>query len=128
VIAAPAATRRARVLVVEDEAIIAWQLEIMLEDLGYAVAGIASDAPDAVRLALETRPDAILMDVRLGPGQDGVAAAREILARQAVPIVFCTAFADDAGTAARIRALGGSIIAKPVDAAVLQAALGRALA
>lgn len=123
-----AAERRARLLIVEDEAIIAWQMEILLGDLGYEVAGTAFDAGEAVRMARETAPDAILMDVRLGPGADGISAAREILAHQAVPIVFCTAFADDAATAERIRRLGASVIAKPVDTAMLQGALRRALA
>ena len=67
------------------------------------------------------------MDVRLGPGADGIAAAGEILGHRAVPIVFCTAFADDAATAQRIRALGASVIVKPVDVAMLQSALRRAL-
>jgi CheY-like chemotaxis protein len=120
------ATPRRRILVVEDEAIIAWQLEIVLQELGYDVAGTALDATEAIRMAAETTPDAILMDVRLGYGDDGITAAAQILKMRPVPVVFCTAFADDPATAARIEALGAAVLSKPIDVAALDAVLRRA--
>jgi CheY-like chemotaxis protein len=121
------ASSRRRILIVEDEAIIAWQLEIVLQELGYEVAGTALDAVEAIRLAAESTPDAILMDVRLGYGEDGITAAAQILKMRPIPVVFCTAFADDPSTAARIEALGAAVLSKPIDSVALDALLGRAL-
>lgn len=109
----------ARVLIVEDEAIIAWELRTLVEGFGYEVCGMSGKAADAVRLAEETEPDLVLMDVRLsGSGDsgrdDGVSAAAQIKARRPVPVVFCTAFADP-GTVARIDAVGpAGLLRKPI--------------
>ena len=65
----------ARVLIVEDEPLIAMALEDDLQDLGYEVTGTAETADDAERLAHETSPDVILMDIRLKGDRDGVDAA-----------------------------------------------------
>lgn len=108
--------RAARVLIVEDEQIIAWLLAELVEGLGYEVCGSAADEDEAVRLARETRPDLILMDVRLRAAGDGVRAAEAIRAFQpAVPVVFCTAFAGDPATRARMQAAGAAeVLAKPI--------------
>ena len=84
------------VLVVEDEKIIAKGIEKRLKGLGYAVAGLASTGEEAVRLAVELRPDLILMDINLGTGIDGVEAAGLIRKLIDAPVVFLTAFSDDA--------------------------------
>ena len=84
------------ILVVEDERIIAKGIEKRLKVLGYAVAGSAATGEEAVRKAAELRPDMVLMDISLGDGIDGVEAAGRIRRRADIPVVFLTAFSDDA--------------------------------
>src|SRR5262249_47979270 len=93
----------ARILIVEDEVIVARDLEGRLAALGYTVVATAGTAEEAVRLAGEHQPDLLLMDVRLRDGTDGVSAAEEIRRHQDVPIVYLTSYADQA-TLARARA------------------------
>ena len=87
---------KARILVVEDESIIALDLQSLLIDLGYEVTAIASSGEEGVRWAEETRPDLTLMDVRLRGAMDGVEAAGQIRARFDIPVIYLTAYADEA--------------------------------
>jgi two-component system, response regulator PdtaR len=120
---------RARVLVVEDELIIAWQLSETIQELGHEVCGMAADATEAAALATQLLPDLVLIDVRLRRGTDGIAAAAAIRAERPVPVVFCTAFAEDPSTRARLEAVGAAgVLAKPVRTEALRAAIERALA
>jgi PAS domain S-box-containing protein len=82
--------------VVEDEALVAENLRHSLHHLGYAVAGIADTAAEAVELAREHRPDLVLSDIRLKGPEDGTAAARTLSRELDVPVVFLTAHADEA--------------------------------
>ena len=84
------------ILIVEDERIIAKGIEKRLKGLGYDVAGLVSTGEEAVQKAAELRPDLILMDIRLGPGMDGVEAANLIRTRFHVPVVYLTAHSDNA--------------------------------
>lgn len=84
----------AEILLVEDESIVALDVKQRLHDLGHTVVGHASTAVEAFELALEQRPDLILMDISLRGPRDGIAAARDIQARMHVPIVFLTAYSD----------------------------------
>ena len=88
-------TSKARILVVEDENLIAQDIHARLRTLGYAVAAMASSGEDAIRKALEARPDLILMDIVLKGDMDGIEAAKRIHERLDVPIVYLTAYADD---------------------------------
>lgn len=91
----PASTAPARVLVVEDEPIVARDLQMQLEELGYRAVGHATRGEEAVRMAGELQPDVVLMDVQIAGAMDGIAAAELVRSRFAIPIVFLTAFADD---------------------------------
>jgi PAS domain S-box-containing protein len=84
----------ARVLLVEDENIVAMELQAVLEDLGYTIAALASSGEGAVTKAAETRPDLALVDIRIKGNLDGIEAAQEIGARFDVPIIYLTAYAD----------------------------------
>ena len=85
----------ARVLVVEDEFVVAAHIEGSLSTLGYEVVGTAATREDAVRLAGEFRPDIVLMDIQLATGQmEGIQAAREIRERYGLPVVYLTAHSD----------------------------------
>jgi signal transduction histidine kinase len=86
---------KAQVLVVEDEGVVALSLEKKLTDLGYGVPAVAASGEEAVRQALETKPDIILMDIRLKGKTDGVAAARRIRSDLDVPIVYLSAYSDE---------------------------------
>jgi PAS domain S-box-containing protein len=84
------------ILVVEDERIIAKGIEKRLKGLGYTVAGLAASGEEALRQTVDGHPDLVLMDINLGSGIDGVEAAERIRTRADVPVVFLTAFSDDA--------------------------------
>ena len=81
---------RPSVLVAEDEAIIRLDIVETLKESGFDVIGQAGDGAEAVRLALELKPQLVLMDIKM-PGTDGLQAA-EILAQHKVPVVLLTAF------------------------------------
>jgi PAS domain S-box-containing protein len=85
----------ARILIVEDERVVARDIQNRLTRLGYEVVGSTRSGDEAVRLAGERRPDLVLMDIRLEGPLDGVAAAQEIRRRSQLPVVYVTAYADD---------------------------------
>ena len=84
----------ARILIVEDEAIVADDLSQTLQSLGFTVAGTAKSGEIAVRSVSETRPDLILMDIHLAGTLDGVQTASEIHQTGDVPVIYLTAYAD----------------------------------
>jgi PAS domain S-box-containing protein len=88
-------TGKARILVVEDERIIALDLQRLLIDLGYEVPALASSGEAGIRAVEETRPDLVLMDIRLRGAMDGVEAAEQIRTRYRIPVVYLTAYADE---------------------------------
>jgi two-component system, response regulator PdtaR len=82
-----------RILVAEDETIIRLDLKGMLEAAGFDVCAEARDGEEAVRLARETEPDVVLLDVKM-PRLDGIEAARQILDDRPLPIVMVTAYGE----------------------------------
>ncbi|HEY8908508.1 MAG TPA: EAL domain-containing protein, partial [Rhodoferax sp.] len=84
-----------RILIVEDEAVVRYDVRQQLLALGYLVAGEACSGPEAVFLTGRLCPDLVLMDIGLGPGMDGIAAARAIREHQRLPVVFLSAYAAD---------------------------------
>jgi PAS domain S-box-containing protein len=87
---------RPRILVVEDEAIVARDIQLQLAGLGYDPVAHAKRGEEAVQLAGELRPDLVLMDIQLAGAMNGVQAATQIRQQLAIPVVFLTAFAEDA--------------------------------
>ncbi len=83
-----------RILVVEDEHIVAMGIKKMLKSLGYQVTGIASTGEDAIIKAESTFPDLVLMDIMLKGKVDGIEAAREIITRFGLPVVYLSAYSD----------------------------------
>lgn len=113
--------RPLRVLIVEDEAIIALYLKRQLIAEGWEVAGIAATGRDAMRMALEGKPDVVLMDISLSGAMDGIEAARGIRSSSGPPVVFCTSY-DDADIRDRASAAGAlAFLSKPVDIKALRA-------
>ena len=84
-----------RILIVEDETIVAMTIEDALQEMGYSVVGTVSTAEDAIKMAGDARPDLILMDIRIQGEKDGIAAAEEITAQYHIPIIYLTAHADE---------------------------------
>jgi len=84
-----------RVLVVEDEAIVARDIAMQLSELGYVAVGIASSAEQALEMVAALAPDLVLMDIQLGGPTDGIAAAETIRQQYALPVVFIPAYSAD---------------------------------
>ncbi len=87
---------RGHILIAEDELIVAHSIQMRLEHHGYAVDGVARSGEEALATLKSTRPDLILMDIRLSGEIDGIEAAERIRHDHQVPVIFLTAFTDDA--------------------------------
>ena len=84
-----------RILLVEDEIIIASSIQKWLEDINYTVTGIAPSAEKAMMLIEQQIPDLILMDIMLQGDMDGIDLADKIHEKYSVPIIFLTAYSDE---------------------------------
>jgi DNA-binding NarL/FixJ family response regulator len=114
-----------QVLVVEDQMLIAEDLAQTVLELGAAVVGIAATAEEAIRIAVERRPDVVVIDIRLRGIEDGIDAARGIREMSDPAIIFCTGNGDYS-TRRRIGAFGNAqLLLKPVDSAELAQAIGQ---
>lgn len=112
-----------RVLIVEDELLIAINLEQYLEDWGYQVCAFARDADEAYEKAGSLQPDVLLMDVRLANNSSGIEAARRIMEAFHIPSVFVTGNLDRE-TVAEINPLNPlGLVPKPIDQWLLRSAL-----
>ncbi len=87
-------TANAKILVVEDEGIVALDISNHLEGMGYVVLGTAATGEDAIRKAEQLKPDLVLMDIKLRGKMDGIQAADMIRVHSKIPIIFLTAYAD----------------------------------
>ncbi|EMG24072.1 response regulator receiver domain protein [Leptospira interrogans serovar Copenhageni str. LT2050] len=83
------------ILIVDDEWLIAFNLQLSLQKLGYKIAGTARTADEALEMAERTNPDLILMDIRIEGELDGIQAAEKIQKKMDIPVIFMTAFADE---------------------------------
>ena len=117
----------ARILIVEDESLIAWDLEQCLTHLGYAVLGLASSGQEAIAKALALRPDLILLDIRLPGNVDGLEAAARIRAQLQTVIVYMTAYADEPTVQRALVGDPAMVMRKPFQISELQRVLESAL-
>jgi len=121
-------TTKHKVVVVEDEGLIAADLKGRLEAAGYSVSGIAGTGGEAIKTVRECSPDVVLMDIRLRGDMDGIQAAEQMRREFDVPVVYLTAF-EDRGTlerASQTQAFG--YIKKPIASASLQGSIEMAIA
>lgn len=117
-----------RVAIVEDEMMVAWALESMVEDMGYEVAGVFANASAALAGLLAAPVALVLMDINLGGGIDGIETARRIRLAYDVPVIFISAYADRATQVRIAEAVPGArFLCKPVQPADLTAAIGAAI-
>ncbi len=113
------------VLIIEDEPIIAADIEALVMDLGHKVVGIAATRDEAAHLASRSEPGLVLADIQLADGSSGIDAVRDILGRQDAPVIFITAFPERLLTGDRPEPT--FLITKPFQAETVKAAIGQAL-
>ena len=118
---------RAKILVVEDESIIAEDIADSLKTLGYSISAIVFSGEEAIQLAGDMQPDLVLMDIHLQGKMDGITAAEEIRSRFQIPVVYLTAYADD-NTLQRVNATKPfGYVVKPFEEKNLHSAIQIAL-
>ncbi len=120
-------TGRTSILIVEDELIVAEHLREQLEALGYEVVGVCSEAEEAVERAGALRPEIVLMDILLRGPIDGITAAERIRRELGLPVVYATAFADEATLSRAKVAEPFGYVRKPFDERDLRVAIEMAL-
>jgi CheY-like chemotaxis protein/DNA-directed RNA polymerase specialized sigma24 family protein len=114
-----------RVLIIEDEPVIALDVAESVKALGHKVTGVAARASEAIAMAKATPPGLVLADIQLKDGSTGIAAVREILKSIEVPVVFVTAFPERLLTGEALEP--AFVVTKPFDATTLKVAISQAL-
>src|SRR5215469_16151154 len=116
-----------RILIVEDDYLVALQFENALTEAGYDVVDIASTAAEAVQMVPDHQPELVLMDIRLAGPRDGIDAAAEIFDRFGIRSIFVSAFTDSATQARAQPARPLAWLSKPVSDHKLVTAVDTAL-
>jgi len=119
----PLVVTKPKILVVEDETIIAMDIAMQLRELGYQPVGHAPTGEQAIELCGQLRPDLVLMDVQLAGAIDGITAAQAIRAQFGTPFIFLSAFTNNQN---RVRAMAAEpvgYLAKPFEDYELRDAL-----
>jgi DNA-binding NtrC family response regulator len=117
----------ARILIVEDERVVAEDLRDILTGLGYSVTGVVSSGAAAIAQSLEDRPDIVLMDIHIQGEMDGTVAALELRERYNIPVIYLTAHADGETVARAKNASPLGYVTKPFQEAALHASIEIAL-
>jgi DNA-binding NarL/FixJ family response regulator len=115
-----------QVLIVEDDAIIAMYLAMLVADFGHTICGTADSASGAIKQAAVYRPDLVLMDIRLANGSSGIDAARELHARHGLRCIFLSANLDELTQRTLAPLDPIDFIGKPVLPVLLKRALDKA--
>lgn len=115
----------ARVMIIEDETIIALDLRSLVRDLGHAVTGVARTHREAVEHARSHNPELILADIQLADGSSGLDAVKDILRDMAVPVIFITAYPERLLTGTRPEPT--FLITKPFNPEMVRATMAQAL-
>jgi CheY-like chemotaxis protein len=115
----------ADVLIIEDEPIIAMDIETIVRDLGHNVTGVAVTRDEAVAMARQSPPGLVLADIQLADDSSGIDAVKDILAEFSVPVIFITAFPERLLTGTRPEPT--FLITKPFQRSTVKAAIAQAL-
>ncbi|MEW5900614.1 MAG: response regulator [Acidobacteriota bacterium] len=116
-----------RILVVEDEAIIAMDIQSILRKMGYVHSEVVYSGEESVQKAASGKPHLVLMDIKLKGTMDGIQAGRQIFYVYKIPVIYITAFGDE-GTLKRANGTARfGYITKPFEEHELQAAVENAL-
>ncbi|MEZ5840770.1 MAG: response regulator [Hyphomicrobiales bacterium] len=113
------------ILIIEDEPLIAMDIEQMVEELGHRVTGVARTHAEAVELFNATSPKMVLADIQLADGSSGIDAVNEILASQSIPVIFITAFPERLLTGERPEP--AFLVTKPFNPEMVKALISQAL-
>src|SRR5665213_369302 len=113
------------VLIIEDEPVIAADIEALARELGHNVVDIAATRSEAIEAVAKHRPGLILADIQLADGSSGIDAVKEILGKFDVPVIFITAFPERLLTGERPEPT--FLITKPFQPETVKAAIGQAL-
>jgi CheY-like chemotaxis protein len=113
------------VLIIEDEAVIAADVEALVRELGHRVLDIASTRAEAAEAVARRMPGLVLADIQLADGSSGIDAVKDILGRIDVPVIFITAFPERLLTGERPEPT--FLITKPFQPETVKAAIGQAL-
>jgi len=116
-----------KILIVEDEFIIAMDMKMKLEELGYQVIGIKNSGEQAIKKIQESKPHLILMDVLLKGEMDGIDATHEIWNRFKIPVLYITAHSDKITISRIEESPCQGFLNKPVNADELKTGIERAL-
>jgi DNA-directed RNA polymerase specialized sigma24 family protein/CheY-like chemotaxis protein len=116
---------KARILIIEDEAVIAMDLSDLVTGAGHDVCAVETTASGAIAAAKRERPDLVLADIQLADGSSGIDAVKEILSSFEVPVIFITAFPDRLLTGERPEPT--FLITKPYSPDMVRAAVSQAL-
>lgn len=117
-----------RILIVEDESIVARDIQGMLFRLGYGLSAIASRGQEAIEKALERQPDIILMDIRLKDNMDGIETAEKIREHFSIPIIYMSALSDEESLKRARKAESSFFISKPIEEDELQTVIDKVYA
>jgi DNA-binding LytR/AlgR family response regulator len=112
-----------KVLVAEDDPMHASKMEMLIEEMGYSLIGIAATAIDFLRLFRATLPDLIILDIELKEGGDGVEIARKVSDIRPTPTIFATSFEDKETLSRALKTNPYAYLVKPVERPSLQAAI-----
>jgi CheY-like chemotaxis protein len=117
----------ARILIVEDDRLIAQALRRRVAALGYTVVGLAASGEDAIVQATALQPDVVLMDIGLRGAMDGIDVARHIRAHAPIPVIYVSASTDAPTVARAWQSAPAGYLVKPVSDHALRATLMRVL-
>lgn len=112
-----------RIMIVEDERIVAMDLSAMLRRLGYDVCAVTASGEEALRLAALVSPDLVLMDIMLEGPLDGVETARRMTRDFGVPIIYASAYTDEQTQRRAGETKPGAFLVKPVNFRSLKEAI-----
>jgi DNA-binding NarL/FixJ family response regulator len=118
---------KARILIAEDEGLVAMSTRTLLEEIGYEVTGIAGTGEDALEQAGRDRPDLVLMDIKLKGSINGVDAARRMKEQLDLQVVFLTGYSDDKTKEQAMDIRPAGFLVKPTGADVLHETIENAL-
>lgn len=116
-----------KILIVEDEQVVAEDLRRLVTRLGYEVVGTAANAEDALRLVEEKRPHMVLMDIRIQGPIDGIEVAEQIYTEYEIPVSYLTAYADESTLERAKSTLPFGYILKPFEERTVQTTIELAL-
>jgi len=115
----------ARIMIIEDEPLIALDIENLVKEIGHDVVGIAATRKDAVKLARQTSPGMVLADIQLADGSSGIDAVNDILKELNVPVIFITAYPERLLTGQRAEPT--FLVTKPFKPEMVKAVISQAL-